>query len=86
MTMNPGPANSSTSPPDTTDSLSGVLLASLYALAEVGETEAACRFAGRACAILRRSSPTSARRFNALLHRLAPRLTWREPPYAKDRK
>lgn len=80
MTVNNDAANETIHKPDTTDSLSGVLLASLYTLAEAGEAEAACRFAGRACAILRRTSPTSARRFNVLLHRLTPRLTWREPP------
>lgn len=80
MTVNNGAANETIQKPDTTDSLSSVLLASLYALAEAGETEAACRFAGRACAILRRTSPIAARRFNVLLHRLTPRLTWPEPP------
>jgi hypothetical protein len=80
MTVRGSTTNSSARAPNTTDSLAGVLLASLYALAEAGETETACRFAGQACAILRRSSPVAARRFNVLLHRLAPRLTWQEPP------
>jgi hypothetical protein len=80
MTVRNGATKGSVGQMDMTDSLSDVLLASLYALAEAGETEATCRFAGRACAILRRSNPTAARRFNVLLHRLASRLTWQEPP------
>ena len=78
MTVGDDATESSARKPDMT--LPGVLLASLYALAEAGETETACRFAGQACAILRRSSPVAARRFNVLLHRLAPRLTWQKPP------
>ncbi len=84
MTVNNGAANETIHKSDTTDSLSGILLASLYALAETGEIETACRFAGRACAILRRSSPIAGRRFNVLLHRLTPRLTWQEPPQHEE--
>jgi hypothetical protein len=53
--------------------LSAVLLASLKALADAGEAERACRLAGRACAILRRAHGDEWRRYNTLLHRLAPR-------------
>lgn len=50
--------------------LSGILLASLEALAAAGQAEAACRLAGQACAALRRSDPAACQRFNVLLHRL----------------
>jgi hypothetical protein len=52
--------------------LSGILLASLKALAEAGEPDAACRLAGSACAALRRDEPEQWSRFNKLLHRLSP--------------
>jgi hypothetical protein len=52
--------------------LSDILLASLKALAEAGEPDAACRFAGSACAALRRDEPEQWSRFNKLLHRLSP--------------
>jgi hypothetical protein len=52
----------------------GLLLDGLQKLADTGETDAACHIAGRACAILRRASPSDERRFNALLHRLMRRL------------
>jgi len=58
------------------ESLTGILLSSLEALAAAGQIEAACRFAGRACVALRHSDPQGERRFNALLHRLAPRVPW----------
>jgi hypothetical protein len=51
-----------------------LLLDSLQRLAKAGEVDAACRIAGRACAVLRRSDAKGERRFNALLHRLTPRL------------
>lgn len=51
-----------------------LLLDALQKLADTGEVDAACRIAGKACVILRRSSPVNERRFNALLHRLTPRL------------
>jgi hypothetical protein len=60
------------------DSLDRILLASLEALAAAGETDAACRLAGQACAALRQHDATAWRRFNALLHRLVLR-----PPAAK---
>lgn len=64
--------------------LGDVLLTALKALAEAGETEQACRLAGRACMALRREDIGQWRRFNALLHRLAPRTgpvgTVREAP------
>ncbi|MHB1274026.1 MAG: hypothetical protein ACYCZD_14920 [Rhodanobacter sp.] len=58
------------------EGLTGILLASLEALAVAGQVEAACRLAGRACVALRHSDPPSEHRFNALLHRLAPRVPW----------
>lgn len=53
-----------------------ILLRSLAALAEAGEVEAACRLAGQACVALRATDAATARRFDVLLHRLSPRLTW----------
>jgi hypothetical protein len=47
-----------------------LLLDALQKLADAGEADAACRIAGKACAILRRAAPKDERRFNALLHRL----------------
>lgn len=57
-----------------TAGLSTTLLAALQALADAGEADRACRLAGRACAALRGDEDDRLwRRFNALLHRLAPR-------------
>ena len=56
--------------------LAGILLSSLEALAAAGQIETACRLAGRACVALRHSDPQGERRFNALLHRLTPRVPW----------
>jgi hypothetical protein len=56
--------------PIRTTGLADVLLDSLRQLATAGETEAACRLAGQACAVLRHDDPRNWRRFNALLHRL----------------
>jgi hypothetical protein len=53
-----------------------ILLASVTALAAAGEVETACRLAGQACVALRATDPAAARRFDALLHRLTPKLTW----------
>ncbi|HTN64286.1 MAG TPA: hypothetical protein VL147_22480 [Devosia sp.] len=53
-----------------------ILLASLTALAAAGEVEKACRLAGQACVALRHANPSAARRFDALLHRLTPKLNW----------
>jgi hypothetical protein len=53
-----------------------ILLASITALAAAGEVEKACRLAGQACVALRGIEPAAARRFDALLHRLAPKLPW----------
>jgi hypothetical protein len=53
-----------------------ILLASLSALAAVGDVENACRLAGQACVALRGADPAVARRFDILLHRLTPKLTW----------
>ncbi|MCS3727350.1 hypothetical protein [Bradyrhizobium betae] len=51
-----------------------LLLDALQKLADAGEVDAACRIAGKACAILRRGAPKDERRFNALLHRLVRKL------------
>ena len=56
--------------------LSEILLESVAALAEAGELETACRLAGQACVALRITNPAAARRFDVLLHRLTPKLTW----------
>lgn len=51
-----------------------ILLDGLQALADAGEADRACRLAGRACAALRDADDDRLwRRFNALLHRIAPR-------------
>ena len=47
-----------------------LLLEALQKLADASEVDTACRIAGRACAVLRRSDAKAERRFNALLHRL----------------
>ncbi len=64
--------------PDTTDraDLSALLLQSLEELAAAGNVEMACRLAGQACMVLRRRDQGTEHRFNALLHRLARRLSW----------
>ena len=59
-----------------TQKLVDLLITSLGALAAAGEVEAACRLAGQACVALRHSDRTAARRFDVLLHRLSPKLTW----------
>ncbi len=51
-----------------------LLLDALQKLADAGEVDSACRVAGKACVILRRTAPKDERRFNALLHRLARKL------------
>lgn len=56
--------------PSQANALIDLLLESLRQLAAAGETEAACRLAGEACAILRRDDIHNWRRFDALLHRL----------------
>lgn len=56
-----------------------LLLDALQELADAGEVDAACRIAGNVCVILRRAAPRDERRFNALLHRLTPRLGARDP-------
>ncbi len=56
--------------------LSALLLKSLEELAAAGNVEMACRLAGQACMVLRRSDCNAEHRFNALLHRLARRLAW----------
>lgn len=54
-----------------TGPLNDILLESLAALAATGEAEAACRLAGRACAVYRYKDIPAWNRFNVLLHRLA---------------
>ncbi len=66
--------------PDPNAQLCDILLTSLARLAETGETEAACRLAGRAYAALRLEAPDAARRFDVFLHRRTPALTWTVPP------
>jgi hypothetical protein len=56
--------------------LADILLEGIAALAGAGEIEAACRLAGQACVALRADDPSAARRFDALLHRLTPKLSW----------
>ncbi|MBN9551157.1 MAG: hypothetical protein J0H31_20410 [Alphaproteobacteria bacterium] len=56
--------------------LSEILLESVTALAGAGEVETACRLAGQACVALRTSDTAAARRFDILLHRLTPNVTW----------
>ncbi|WP_298253072.1 hypothetical protein [Bradyrhizobium sp.] len=51
-----------------------LLLEALQRLADASEVDTACRIAGRACAVLRRSDAKGERRFNALLHRLTRKL------------
>ena len=70
------PAEGRTYPPLPAARLAEILHASLTALAAAGEVEAACRLAGQACVALRGVDPTTARRFDVLLHRLTPKLTW----------
>jgi hypothetical protein len=63
-----------TAPAQRANSLAGVLLASLEALAAAGRVEEACRLGGQACAATRQSDPAAWHRFNALLHRLTRKL------------
>lgn len=56
------------------DAVVGLLLDALERLADAGEVDQACRIAGKACVILRRCASEAEHRFNALLHRLSPRL------------
>ena len=58
------------------ESVVDILVASLNALAAAGEVEAACRLAGRAYVVSRCTDKAAARRFDVLLHRLTPKLTW----------
>ena len=67
----PGSASSGTA-----KQIPEILLESLAALAGAGEVEIACRLAGRACVALKEPDPRASRRFDVLLHRLAPKLGW----------
>lgn len=60
----------------TVSRLTEILLASLTSLAATGEIEATCRLAGHAYVALQKTDQIAARHFDALLHRLTPRLTW----------
>lgn len=51
--------------------LADLLVTSLEAQARLGAVEAACRAAGKACAVLRGTNPAQWRKFNSLLHRLS---------------
>lgn len=64
-----GPARRETLEPQ--DALVAPLLDALEKLALAGAPDAACRIAGRACAVLRTANPAAMQRFNALLHRIA---------------
>ncbi len=63
-------------PGRTVEDLSGILMDCLGTLVAANEIEAACRFAGRACVTLRHDNPKAEQRFNVLLHRLTPRVSW----------
>jgi hypothetical protein len=63
---------------DPVSGLAAILLGSLDALATAGQAEAACRHAGKACAVLRGADPVQWRKFNALLHRLSRQVHWDE--------
>ncbi len=71
--MRPSPAETNAAPvlEDNPAALTDILLSSLEALAATGQIDAACRLAGRACAVLRRTDSSGWRKFNALLHRLS---------------
>lgn len=66
------PASQPSPPQAVATALSVILQDALKALAEAGEADAACQLAARACAALRHDEPALWRRFNALLHRIAP--------------
>lgn len=54
-----------------TGPVNDILVESLVALAQAGDTEAACKLAGRACAVYRHKDIPAWNRFNGLLHRLS---------------
>ncbi len=68
----PAPAQSPSVAPE--EGAIVLLLDALQKLADIGEVDAACRIAGKACVLLRQTSPGTEQRFNALLHRLTRRL------------
>lgn len=72
LAAGPGLAESKAVKPG--DTIAELLLDALKKLADAGEVEAACRIAGKAFAVLRKTEPGEERRFNVLLHRLTPRL------------
>jgi len=60
-----------------------ILLSSLEALVAQGQADAACRFAGEACAALRGRDLASWRRFNVFLHRNAKYVSMEDVPESK---
>lgn len=64
--------------------LDALLIESLEALAAAGQPDAACRFAGRACAVLRDVDSRQWRKFNVLLHRLSPGVA--DNDFIRDRR
>lgn len=56
--------------------LAALQLEALRHLAISGETDTACRLAGRAYMLLHRSDPGLARHFDVLLHRMTRELRW----------
>lgn len=65
-------SNSSSGGETPDNRLAEILLESTAALAACGKVDQACRLAGRAYVALRRTDPAMARRFDVLLHRMAP--------------
>ncbi len=67
-------SDGSVHPASTQDGHAGlvdILVLALEELAAAGQADAACRFAGRACATLRKKDSNGWQRFNILLHRLS---------------
>ena len=67
------------------DDLVMILLAAVDDLSAAGGDEAACRLAGRACAVLRHSDLDGWKKFNAFLHRATRRLSGGEKMQAEAR-
>lgn len=63
-----------------TGPVNDILVESLVALAQAGNVEAACKLAGRACALYRHKDIPAWNRFNGLLHRLARKAPDAPPP------
>ena len=67
-------------PTEPAAALTDILLSSLEALVAQGQADAACRFAGEACAALRGRDTVGWRRFNAFLHRTAKYVSIEDVP------